>query len=531
MKYDVETPILYLILDFGESTIYTFKQISKIQPKKFYYSVLNDMSLKDIPLKIRWECHSELLFYAKKDENVSELARKSISKFFELEKEGVVLHSNCVPNKDFWGFCSMLLKKYRYDERISQICGTNIQTDKIGNADYYFSCLTQTFAFASWRRVWREINGAFDNFNEDDCYLSESQLRFKPLWKQYFQMASCLSPKVWNLNLLYNNIVNHKLSVIPNVNLIKGTNLNIYYPFRKELRNDKTNGLKKELLIHPKEVFPSVKSDIQTQLYEFEMTRKKTDFDAILFLEEKLKKVQNRKMKIPKIIHQIYVCKDSQGKIPEDLLELSKTWRSLHPDWEYRFWDKESIDDFLREYYPDFIPYYYEFPYDVQRWDSIRYLILYHFGGLYVDMDYECIEPIDSLLDDSTCCMGLEPSEHAIENRKNIILGNALMASVPRHPYFDTIIKTIKQGEMRRFPNKALQVMETTGPFMLTRMYENYPNKDEITLLPAELIAPLCITEIQDFLQDKITEEMELKVERAFAIHYFGGSWHSQTSE
>ena len=108
---------------------------------------------------------------------------------------------------------------------------------------------------------------------------------------------------------------------------------------------------------------------------------------------------------------------------------------------------------------------------------------------------------------------------------------SALMASVPRHPYFDTIIKTIKQGEKRRFPNKALQVMETTGPFMLTRMYENYPNKDEITLLPAELLSPLCIYEVQNLLRGKMNKVMEKKIERAFAIHYFGGSWHSQTSE
>ena len=32
----------------------------------------------------------------------------------------------------------------------------------------------------------------------------------------------------------------------------------------------------------------------------------------------------------------------------------------------------------------------FKFPYDVMRWDVIRYMILYKIGGLYVDFDYEC---------------------------------------------------------------------------------------------------------------------------------------------
>ena len=43
-------------------------------------------------------------------------------------------------------------------------------------------------------------------------------------------------------------------------------------------------------------------------------------------------------------------------------------------------------------HYPELIPVYESFPYAVQRWDAIRYLILYTFGGLYVDLDYECTD-------------------------------------------------------------------------------------------------------------------------------------------
>jgi inositol phosphorylceramide mannosyltransferase catalytic subunit len=99
---------------------------------------------------------------------------------------------------------------------------------------------------------------------------------------------------------------------------------------------------------------------------------------------------------IPKIIHQIFEGRD--GSIPgEILLKLVETWKEKNPFWEYRFWNYEKIDKFLIEYFPEFIEIYKNFRYDVQRWDAIRYLILFKFGGFYADLDYECLEPLDWL--------------------------------------------------------------------------------------------------------------------------------------
>lgn len=30
---------------------------------------------------------------------------------------------------------------------------------------------------------------------------------------------------------------------------------------------------------------------------------------------------------------------------------------------------------------------------NIQRWDSIRYFIMHLFGGIYIDVDYECKSP------------------------------------------------------------------------------------------------------------------------------------------
>ena len=47
-------------------------------------------------------------------------------------------------------------------------------------------------------------------------------------------------------------------------------------------------------------------------------------------------------------------------------------------------------------------------------------------------------------------------------------------------------------------------------------------------LLPAELVAPLSLEEVRSLVAGNGTIDMEEKVEKAFAIHYFLGSWFSQ---
>jgi mannosyltransferase OCH1-like enzyme len=271
-----------------------------------------------------------------------------------------------------------------------------------------------------------------------------------------------------------------------------------------------------------------VEADLYSQSLEYGKPLSSVSTVAeYVFLKEKRASLSGscgEHLKIPKIIHQIYENPD----IPEYLLEIAKTWKQYHPGWEYRFWDRLAIERFLEAVCPEYISLYKAFSFDVQRWDAIRYLILYYQGGLYADMDYECLEPLDALLYGSNCCMGLEPPANAVSFNMPYIVGNALMASVPGHPYFERVIRDVFSESNTSMPenkNKSFHILETTGPFMTTRIYDAYPSSEEITLLSAELIAPLTPAEVQQLLNGYETKEMEEKIEKAFAVHYFFGSW------
>ena len=102
---------------------------------------------------------------------------------------------------------------------------------------------------------------------------------------------------------------------------------------------------------------------------------------------------------IPKIIHQLWVGPKSPPT------EMMDTWKEHHPDWEYMFWNEESI----KEHFPNGL--HNQVQYDLMpEWngkcDIARYEILQKFGGFFVDADAVCLKPLEDYLleNDSFSC-------------------------------------------------------------------------------------------------------------------------------
>ena len=84
--------------------------------------------------------------------------------------------------------------------------------------------------------------------------------------------------------------------------------------------------------------------------------------------------------RIPKIIHQVWSGIDEP--LPKHFKTLGESWKSDYPEWEYVVWDNQKMNDFIQSNYPEYWELYQAFPYNLQRWDVIRYLILDKIGGM-----------------------------------------------------------------------------------------------------------------------------------------------------
>lgn len=232
---------------------------------------------------------------------------------------------------------------------------------------------------------------------------------------------------------------------------------------------------------------------------------------------------------IPRIIHQIW--SGLNEPLPVALKELGDTWKKDYPEWTYEFWDNKRINQFINDFYPHLWKTYLEFPYNIQRWDAIRYLILDKIGGMYVDFDYESIKPLDGIFKKMKCCFASEPIEHLSIFERKLYINNALMASIPGHPFINEIIQKvfISRGPYEKYSNIMEEVLKTTGPIMLSNLLEHTEYKNNVSILPASQVSPFSKMDARQFLSgtydENFEEYLENKLKEAYAIHYFIGTW------
>ena len=107
---------------------------------------------------------------------------------------------------------------------------------------------------------------------------------------------------------------------------------------------------------------------------------------------------------IPKIIHQTWISQDS---IPKAYKECVDSIKAKNADYEYRFYDDNDCIIFIENKFPEFLNVY-KFLTPVEKADLFRYLIVYEYGGIYLDIDCYCVENFDSLIKDAEFVVGCE---------------------------------------------------------------------------------------------------------------------------
>lgn len=161
---------------------------------------------------------------------------------------------------------------------------------------------------------------------------------------------------------------------------------------------------------------------------------------------------------IPRIIHQTW----KNGRVTRLSAQRIKTWLTKNPGWEYKFWTNALGRDFMVKNYPEHMPMYDGYKQDIKRADAIRYFLLDHYGGVYADLDFECLRPLDSLVANHSCIIGQEPYVHAhLLYDQDRLICNAIMMSAPKHPLWRTVIATLEERKV--ITKGGRHVMDATG--------------------------------------------------------------------
>jgi len=132
---------------------------------------------------------------------------------------------------------------------------------------------------------------------------------------------------------------------------------------------------------------------------------------------------------VPRLIFQTWKVRHP---LPANYQYWSKSFAAQNPGHQHIIWDDADNREFIATRFPWFLPYYDRYPREIFRVDLVRMFFLYEFGGLYVDMDTQCLRPVDEALRTGDVILGWMGREAGFAHA----ISNAIMASKPKQLFW-----------------------------------------------------------------------------------------------
>ena len=163
-------------------------------------------------------------------------------------------------------------------------------------------------------------------------------------------------------------------------------------------------------------------------------------------------------MRIPRLLLQ--TAPPSQSEWGPAFNRSYGSWQRHYPTWEHVLLNYSiatgtpSLEPFVEQHTPWFLPAWRRLCHHIMRLDAARYIWMFAYGGVYVDLDLEAnasaSRSMDDMLIGADVALIGNSSNHALMRgwcwlgdprgrRPNFCgthLGNAFLASVPRHAFW-----------------------------------------------------------------------------------------------
>ena len=132
-------------------------------------------------------------------------------------------------------------------------------------------------------------------------------------------------------------------------------------------------------------------------------------------------------------------------------------------------WDTASIGLFLKTYYPWFRRTFYSYDFPKQQIYSAVYFILYHYGGVYLELGVICKVSLDEVYS------SFQPGSHVVLAGTSAPGGLSLsfMAAKPHHKLLFLALNSLQDANRKQMYRHLITTL-STGPVFLARCHRQY---------------------------------------------------------
>ena len=229
------TPVLLMLFNRVDTTQKVFESLRLAKPAKLFIAangprpdnpadIKSCEAVKSIFKNIDWPCEVHTR-YPEVNIGMQRHWWTALDWFFENVESGIVLEDDCIPHVSFFDYCEDILERYKNDERIMHVNGSNFQYGiKRGNDSFYFSKYPHVWGWATWRRAWQKYDKEFSTFSQfeksdkpDKLFNSKKEEKY---WMNFFKQIYLKKHDGSDTKWLYTVWNWGPVCITPNVNMI-----------------------------------------------------------------------------------------------------------------------------------------------------------------------------------------------------------------------------------------------------------------------------------------------------------------------
>lgn len=233
----MNTPVVFIVFNRPEPTRRVLERIRQARPPQLL--VVCDGPRAHVPTdaarvaevreiiaqSIDWPCELRTDF-AETNLGCRERVTSGLNWAFSLVEEAVILEDDCLADPSFFTFCDAMLARYRNDEKVMHVNGTNFLASRWRpSTSYYFSKYVWVWGWATWRRAWQQYDPTMASWNErlpalENRFDSGSERAF---WLSTFNHARAdwTAANTWDFQWIYTCWSLGGFTIVPSVNLVE----------------------------------------------------------------------------------------------------------------------------------------------------------------------------------------------------------------------------------------------------------------------------------------------------------------------
>ena len=232
--WKLATPVAFLIFNRPQTTRAVFERIREARPPQLL--VIADGPRASRPQEpercaaaravvdsVDWPCAVETNF-SETNLGCRDRVASGIDWVFSRVPEAIILEDDCLPHPSFFRFCQELLERYRSDERVGMISGSNLQGGRRrGDGSYYFSKYAWIWGWATWRRAWAHYDrsaAAWPEFLGSGALEAFVEAAERVYWERAFAGVHSGRIDTWDYQWTLASWCQNMLSIVANHNLI-----------------------------------------------------------------------------------------------------------------------------------------------------------------------------------------------------------------------------------------------------------------------------------------------------------------------